>query len=62
MAWQDARILRRKCLESMGPGNAMRRQPFISLEHGELFLDKNGILASNLDILHVPLSLSSSPD
>lgn len=35
MAWQDARILRRKCLESMGPRNAVRKQPFISLEHGE---------------------------
>ena len=61
MAWQDARILRRKCLESMGPRNAMRKRPFISLEHGEPFLNEHGILASSLTyfVFH---SLSSSPD
>lgn len=48
MAWQDARILRRKCSESMGPRNAVRKQPFISLEHGEPFLSEHGILASSL--------------
>lgn len=50
MAWQDARILRRKCLESMGPSNAIRKQPFISPEHGEPFLNEHGILASTLDV------------